>query len=105
MPALRIDDVIAHPDGVIEVRITHGASPLPAKWSGTAVRFPSKAALLDDPTSALSDSVLLALLVRWWRAQDASLTDVTKVRGKTMTLDPSGALLDKVLDSPVATVR
>lgn len=96
--ACRIDDVIKHPDGRVEVRYTEGETPLPATWQGTAEVYPDFPSLAAD-LDAIEDQIAQAGILR--RIQiaagykiDPSLGSsfVTRIKGKTTTLDLTGTV-------------
>lgn len=91
--ACRIDDVVVRPDGAYEVRYTFGPTPLPASWQGTAFvlsgganDIASNLQMFLDNASA--DGLAMYAFARWLRL-DATATNVSLIRGKTVTLDAS----------------
>lgn len=92
--ALRVDDIISRPDGAIEVRYTFGDPPLPSTWQGSGIAFASRAdlgAMITQHESRLADDLfsLLVFPIARWRRLDASMTNTSLIRDKTVTFDPA----------------
>lgn len=94
--ACRIDDVIRHPDGRIEIRFTEGETPLPPTWPGTAVIYPDGTSLAEDLTTVEGHVEQAGILRHVQMAAgyklDPSLGPnfVGRVKGRTTTLDLTG---------------
>lgn len=93
----RIDEVIQHPDGKVEIRFTQGETPLPVLWSGLSLEFESVHALASHLAQAqenIADGPLLLLQAAKGAKLDPSLGAAFRaaVKGKAATLDLTGAL-------------
>lgn len=75
----RVDDIIEHPGGQLEVRFTSGEAPLPAAWGGHACWYwiselPARAQRVEEfvKRAELDDVVLLVRdAVQGGRVRDA----------------------------------
>lgn len=93
--ALRIDRLVLHPDGRVELVYTRGVAPLPVASGGEGIIWSSKAdavQALDDAASRLDAEDLLLMLLAVWRRAHPDMTNVSLVIGKTITFDlqPTG---------------
>jgi len=90
----RVDDVILHLDGRVEVKYTEGVEPLPLAWGGEAVIYPSRVdfvlALQETETSLLSTLKLIQLAAGYKTDPTLGSGFLTRVEGKTTTLDLAG---------------
>ncbi len=98
--AARIDDVLVHPDGSVEVKLTEGSAPLPATWPGTGQVYSSVQQFveaLQGAEVAVGPHLALLQLAKGYKA-DPTLKTVflAAVKGKTITLDLTG------LTAPIA---
>jgi hypothetical protein len=94
--AARIDDIIFHPNGNVEVKITEGETPLPAQPSNNATIYADKNALLDavaDLEDELAQGKLALIQLAAGIKKDPQMGQnfVNQTEGKTCTLDLLGA--------------
>lgn len=98
MKAARIDDVVKNPDGSISVKYTAGDAPLPATWPGTGMNFATatdfvaQLSALEADIGGESKLPLLELAKGWKTDPSLGTTFLTTVKGKTVTLDLTGAV-------------
>jgi hypothetical protein len=92
--AARIDDVIKHADGHIEVRYTEGDAPLPASWSGLSEQYGSVeqfVAALSDSETATAEHLKRIQVAKGYKADPTlGATFLNAVKNKTATLDLTG---------------
>lgn len=90
----RVDDVILHPDGRVEVKFTEGPEPLPPIWTGSAVVYSSRAdfvaALQQTEVDLFPTLKLIQLSVGYKNDPLLGATFLARVEGKTATLDLDG---------------
>lgn len=95
--AARIDNVILHPDGRVEVLKTEGPTPLPVAPGGSGVIWSSRQAFVEAlaAAEALISTDLLALvqLATGYKVDpNIGAAFITRVKGKTATLDLTGVV-------------
>ena len=100
--AARIDNVILHANGSVEIQKSEGDTPLPETPMGLGVIYPSKADLLAACTALESDMIsqgylaLLQVAAGVKKDPNMGATFVSQTKNKTATLDLVCERLDVV---------